>query len=373
MVPVPALPDDVPERVSRSVAPPVVTVLGGDERERELIIALASSGYRVLTCGRELSNRELTAGVTAGAAGITGIPGVARTISAAGVAASPARTAPARTISAPAAHVAVAVAPVAAPVAAAAPASAPAPEAMAAASAVIAPLAGISGDGRVFSRAPHPGLTLDAAALGALRPGTLLCSGRIGEPLRTALTDTAAVRLIDLADHDELAILNSIPSAEGAIQMAMEQSPFCLHGAASLVLGFGRTAQTLALMLRGIGSHVTVVARSPAARASAQAFCLAAAPLTDLNRLLQPPTLFCFNTVPAPILTAETLAGANADLTIIDLASRPGGTDFAAAAAAGLRATLAPGLPGIVAPRTAGLLLSKVIMGLLEEFCYGTQ
>ncbi|MDP2873081.1 MAG: dipicolinate synthase subunit DpsA [Bacillota bacterium] len=308
----PALPDVAPARAAPAAPPPVVSVLGGDERERDLIIALSRAGHRVRVCGRVLSAPELAAGA----------------------------------------------------------AESPAPAEALEASTIIAPLAGISGDGQVFSRQPHPGLTIDAPALSSLRPGTLLCSGAVGEPLRSALT-ARGVRFVDLAADDELAILNSIPSAEGAMQMAMEQSPFCLHGAAALVLGFGRTAQTLALMLRGIGSQVTVVARSPAARASAEAFCLYAAPFGDLSTLLQT-ALFCFNTVPAPVLTADTLAGANPELTIIDLASRPGGTDFAAAHAAGLRATLAPGLPGLVAPRTAGRLLSKVILGLLEENRYDT-
>lgn len=314
----PALPDGVPAQASPATSPPVVTILGGDERERELIIALAAAGYQVLACGRVLSEPELAAG-TAGAPGAT---------------------------------------------------TAPPSEALQQAAAVIAPLAGITGEGRVFSRPPHPGLTLDGQAVSSVRPGTLWCSGMVGEPLRSALADSR-VRFVDLAGHDELAILNSIPSAEGAIQMAMEQSPFCLHGAISLVLGFGRTAQTLALMLRGIGSRVTVIARGASARARAEAFCVSAATFDELKSLLKP-ALFCFNTVPAPVLTAEVLAGANPDLTIIDLASRPGGTDFAAAHAAGLRASLAPGLPGLVAPRSAGRLLSTVILGLLKENSYGT-
>jgi dipicolinate synthase subunit A len=47
---------------------------------------------------------------------------------------------------------------------------------------------------------------------------------------------------------------------------------------------------------------------------------------------------------------------------VIDLASAPGGTDFNAARELGLKAELAPGLPGIVAPVTAGRIIAELIV-----------
>ncbi len=63
---------------------------------------------------------------------------------------------------------------------------------------------------------------------------------------------------------DDVAILNAIPSAEGAIQIAMEQLPITIHGSKSFVLGFGRLGKTLARMLAGIGAITTVAARKSA-------------------------------------------------------------------------------------------------------------
>jgi len=71
------------------------------------------------------------------------------------------------------------------------------------------------------------------------------------------------IQLIETANLDELAILNSIPSAEGAIQMAMDATKITIHGSASFVLGLGRFGTTLARMLHGIGAQVTGVARKP--------------------------------------------------------------------------------------------------------------
>ena len=119
-------------------------------------------------------------------------------------------------------------------------------------------------------------------------------------------------------------------------------------------------------MLRGIGSRVTVVARSPGARARATAAGHDAAELADLARLLAR-AKFCFNTIPAMVVPRVAIECAAADLTIIDLASAPGGVDFAAAQELGIKAVLAPGLPGLVAPRTAGRYLAETILRILRE------
>jgi len=294
-----------------STAPcPAVSVVGGDEREREVILALAREGHRVFAAGRRLGEDEAALG--------------AREVETAEALSCPF---------------------------------------------VITPMAGIDGYGKVYARPPHAGAEIDDSLLATLSPGAVWFVGVVREPFLTKLRSSRAV-LVDLLDVEELTVLNSIPSAEGALQIAMECSPFCLHGSRVLVLGFGRTGQTLSWMLRGIGSQVCVVARRAGPRARALAMGYGAAGFEDLGELLRQ-ALFCFNTVPAMVLTAEVLALADRDLTIVDLASRPGGTDFAAAEARGIRARLAPGLPGLVAPRTAGRFLAQVILGLLKESANG--
>ena len=74
-----------------------------------------------------------------------------------------------------------------------------------------------------------------------------------------------------------------------------------------------------------------------------------------------------FNTIPAPVLTGEVLRRMSPDTLIIDLAAAPGGTEFAAANEYGIKALLAPGLPGKVAPVTAGRVLAEVVPRLIEK------
>jgi dipicolinate synthase subunit A len=52
---------------------------------------------------------------------------------------------------------------------------------------------------------------------------------------------------------------------------------------------------------------------------------------------------------------------------IIDIASKPGGTDFRYAERRGMTAILAPSLPGLVAPKTAGRIIASSLCRILAE------
>ena len=64
------------------------------------------------------------------------------------------------------------------------------------------------------------------------------------------------IKIIETANLDNIAILNSIPTAEGAIQIAMEELPITIHGSRALVLGFGRCGITLARSLKALGADI---------------------------------------------------------------------------------------------------------------------
>lgn len=74
-----------------------------------------------------------------------------------------------------------------------------------------------------------------------------------------------------------------------------------------------------------------------------------------------------FNTIPTMIVTAQVITNIPHRALIIDLASKPGGTDFRFAEKRGIKAMLAPGLPGIVAPKTAGRIMANTLSQLIEE------
>lgn len=176
----------------------------------------------------------------------------------------------------------------------------------------------------------------------------------------------AGVELADYFARPELAVYNAIPTAEGCIGILLQQRTRTLWGAEVLVLGFGPVGQALAVRLSALGAGVTVCARRPEQRALAESLGLRAAPLTALGGLA-PAFDTVVNTIPAPVLGDGVLARLRSGSLIVDLASKPGGTDFAAAARRGHRAIHALSLPAACAPETAGEAVARTVQTMLQE------
>jgi dipicolinate synthase subunit A len=237
--------------------------------------------------------------------------------------------------------------------------------------AVVLPIAGMDDSGVVESRFTDEPIVLTEAHFAAMRPGTLVFTG-IARPWLTKLCDTYNLRLVRLMELDEVAILNSIPTAEGAIAMAMEHTSITIHGSRSAVLGFGRCGQTLARTLAALGAQVRVVARQGAQLAQVREMALTPYPLSALEAAVADAEIV-FNTIPHPVLTAAVLSRMRRDVVIIDIASKPGGTDFRYTERHHMKAILAPSLPGLVAPQTAGRIIADSVCRILAESSTGKE
>ena len=168
-----------------------------------------------------------------------------------------------------------------------------------------------------------------AQLLGAAKPGALALGGKVTDGART-IARAAGVELVDYFARPELTVYNAIPTAEGCIGILLERRSRTLWGAAVLVLGFGPVGRALAVRLAALGARVTVAARRPVQRAMAEELGLRAVPLTELAAAAAAFDTVV-NTIPAPVLTAQVLAALPKGCLIVDLASKPGGTDFAGA------------------------------------------
>jgi dipicolinate synthase subunit A len=229
--------------------------------------------------------------------------------------------------------------------------------------ALLFPMFGTDERGGVKAKYSDSPIVLNKEVLQAIPSHVPLFIGWARPALKSA-AEMMGIRIIETANLNEICILNSIPSAEGAIQMAMEATTITIHGSKSFVLGLGRLGWTIARMLRGMGANVTGVARKPADLARAEEMGIRAVHFSDLEDEIGRAEII-FNTVPYRILDRMMLECLNRDAVIIDLASIPGGTDFEYAEMLGIKALLAPGLPGIVAPKTAGKMLAKVYPQLI--------
>lgn len=189
--------------------------------------------------------------------------------------------------------------------------------------------------------------------------------GAISPPIAN-MAHCHKLQLIDLLAREDLAIRNAVPTAEGAIELAMAKLPITLHGARVLVIGNGRIGRLLAEKLSALHARVWVSARSPRDFAQIESAGLTALDTRALSGHLSDLDLIV-NTVPALVLDADALAETPMSCLIIDLASRPGGVDFAAADALGRQAIHALSLPGKVAPMTAAGAIRDTIYSILQE------
>lgn len=201
--------------------------------------------------------------------------------------------------------------------------------------------------------------------LDALRPGQLVCAGMVKPPLVSAARDRG-LELRDYFAREELAIANAVPTAEGAVQLALEELPVTLHNARCLVIGYGRVGRVTAHRLGALGARVSVAARSHEQLAWARVWGYAIEHTAQLTPWLCGYDLVV-NTVPAPILGEEALAALKPGALVIDLASKPGGVDFDAAGRLGVKVIWALSLPGKVAPVSSGEYIKMTIYHIMEE------
>ena len=69
------------------------------------------------------------------------------------------------------------------------------------------------------------------------------------------------------------------------------------------------------------------------------------------------------NTVPAMVIREPMIREMHSDAVIIDIASRPGGTDLVAAESYGIKVVPALGLPGIYTTKSSARILADAITG----------
>ena len=168
---------------------------------------------------------------------------------------------------------------------------------------------------------------------------------------------TQKYNCLDLLTDDTYQFENAAITAECALRVAAERIPFSLRKSPVLIIGWGRIGKHLAFLLKAYGSRVSILSRSPSHRAEAMSFGFHGISPEALPKELNNIRIL-LNTAPAMMLPKELVEHCR-DCLKIDLASLPGidGEDV----------VTARGLPGILAPESAGQLIADTIVRLLKE------
>lgn len=185
-----------------------------------------------------------------------------------------------------------------------------------------------------------------------LPPSVTVCGGALSDPVLEPYPK------IDLLADPAYLASNAYITAECVLDVALPRLSCLMRDCPVLILGWGRIGKCLALLLKNMGAHVTVAARSAASRAIITALGFETGDIPSLIPQL-PRFRLLVNTVPAPQLTALQLSQCHSCCLKIDLASRPG--------LAGEDILMARGLPGIYRPEASGQLIADTLLRLISK------
>ena len=149
-------------------------------------------------------------------------------------------------------------------------------------------------------------------------------------------------------------------TAEATIAEVLKESEYSIYGQKVVVTGYGCCGEKIAKLFGKLGAKVVVVARREEVRDKAVKDGFTAIGFEALEKNLVDVTTV-INTVPSMILTEDCIRRMPRGSLIVDIASKPGGTDFEAAKRYGIKAKLALGLPGIYTTSSSALLLKNAI------------
>lgn len=161
-------------------------------------------------------------------------------------------------------------------------------------------------------------------------------------------------KCLDLLTDSFFLAQNAAITAECALRVAASRSERCWRGTKVLLLGWGRICQSLAQLLQSMQAECWIYSRSDIHLA--QIGVLGYHPLHSIPGSLAPYHAV-FNTAPA-LLIDENISSTATGI-LIDLASTKG--------MEGKNVICARGLPGLLAPQSAGELIAESIIRRIQE------
>ncbi len=194
-----------------------------------------------------------------------------------------------------------------------------------------------------------------------LREETVVFGGMIrdGELLQRKM-------VFDYAKNEEFLIKNAQITVEGAFHIAFSETPFSVFGSKILITGYGRIGKILAKIAQSLGAETYVAARKTGDLSWIE---LSGAHPVRYDKLgdLLPHMQIIFNTVPSPIFQKSRIEKIHPDCLFIDLASVPGGIDWAVAKELGVKTIWALSLPGKIAPYSSGKIIADTVINLINK------
>lgn len=192
--------------------------------------------------------------------------------------------------------------------------------------------------------------------------GKNIFGGKMSDDIKKLFSEN---KIYDCYSREDFQLLNAVPTAEGIAEIALRELPITVNGATVVVFGFGRTGKAIGELFKAMGADVIIGARRASVLAEAEKRGFKTVNISD-DFDIPEKIRMAVNTVPAEILSEKLLKQLKGRL-YAEAASAPYGTDLEKARAAGVNVILASGLPGKIAPESAGEIIAKTIINTVKE------
>jgi dipicolinate synthase subunit A len=231
---------------------------------------------------------------------------------------------------------------------------------------VIFPISGVKRDLSVVTDFDDAKITLPSDLLINTRDDVIILTGVMTDELRAMLNMTPR-RAVILMDDNDIKKENSIPTVEGIIGDLVYNTDYTINGSYILVLGYGNVGKLLVSKLQCLDANVTVGVINKEDFDSLKEHNIPGfyTNNAEVMKSVIKDNEIIINTVPNILLSKEYLELVRKESYILDISSYPHGVDFKAANELHLKNKLFLSIPSVVAPKTAGLILTKKIDSIL--------
>ena len=202
----------------------------------------------------------------------------------------------------------------------------------------------------------------------AVKPGGIVFVGK-SFPLLREYCKNNGYTLIDYFEREELQVMNAVPTAEGALEIAIRELPVTINGTAVLITGFGRIATVTAGYFHALGARVYVAARKVSDLAKIKLLGYISVDINDENKFSEAvgAVRLIINTVPAAVFDKRSIGCMGKNTVFMELASVMSLEDTDMADKQGVKVIRARSLPGKTAPVTAGYVIADTIANIVME------
>lgn len=199
-----------------------------------------------------------------------------------------------------------------------------------------------------------------------LGKGKVILAGKVSHAIKNK-AQQHGLRIFDYYECESFTDENAYITAEGGLQIAMLNTEKTLRDSAHLIIGAGRIAKHLLLLLHGVGAHATLACRNRHDILWARSLGASVVDLAGESEELEKSISLCdviYNTVPEQLIPDECCKLIKKGALYVELVGNEGLLIEPLRARA--KCICAKALPPSYAPESASRLLCRAVLETIE-------